>query len=1024
MFDDDEIIQGFIEESFEALDQTDPMLVELSDAADGGGAVDQEVLNSIFRLFHTMKGGAGFLNLNNVVSVTHEGETLLDLFRSGEGTLTPAYANLLLQSSDLVRKLIEQIEQNGSDDGIDGIDEMTQKLKSAIDEIKNGGGMDNEQEEPETASGTDEDKALAELDKLFGDTGETPAPFVPDAEEEPEPVSAEDLSSEEEALANLDKMFADLETDEEKESSSTDEEPSKEEALAELDNIFGDLEDTGVKEESEPEEAAAETPTDEPADEFDEDFFADFKIEITPEMTEKFVAEGTDLMEEAELGLIQLEKNPGDSETVTNVMRQLHTFKGNCGFFSYKDLERISHVSESILVALDEGQLKVESDTIQMLLNVVDCIKEALVDLSEGKGCDIPGIDPMVDLLSDVLKDEDGKDLNIEAPPANVSSAPSKVEEKEPVKEEPVKEVAPEPEPKQETAKAEVAAKPVKSDAEYIVLVVDQNKSSISLAEKILEKNNIHVISATTASEAFSVLESNENTINVCLTGTRLSDMLGLEFISKLNNKYSNLPVIVMSGNDEKDLLKDLLKMEVYGFVAKPIDGNQLVAMVGEAYKRGWKKKITSSSGADVSSAVQKSTSRNIVRRDIRVDLDKLDKLVNLVGELIIYEAMVTNNPDLDGMDLPNFDKAAHNLHLVTNELQDIAMAVRMVPVAGMFRKMIRLVHDLSNKAGKKLKLHLLGEDTEIDKSVLDQIADPLVHMIRNSGDHGVESPDERAAAGKPAVGNITLEAKQQGNEVLIIVRDDGRGLNREKILAKAISNGLVDGDGSNLSDGEVFELIFAPGFSTAEKVTDISGRGVGMDVVKKNIEKVKGRIEISSVLGKGSEFTIKIPLTLATIEGMLVRVGKSKYTIPITSIRESFQPNVEDVTIRPDGQEFVNIREQVLPVFRLHSLHNIKADYTEIHEGILIVLELNDTIVCLLVDEIIRQLQTVIKTMEGYFGRIKGIYGYNILGDGEVALILDVNGLFRLTKSTNSGYGHSEDEETKNEEESELVST
>ena len=253
---------------------------------------------------------------------------------------------------------------------------------------------------------------------------------------------------------------------------------------------------------------------------------------------------------------------------------------------------------------------------------------------------------------------------------------------------------------------------------------------------------------------------------------------------------------------------------------------------------------------------------------------------------MVIAESMVTRNPDLEGYEFENFEKAASHLNKIVRDLQDVALSVRMIPIAGIFRKMIRLVHDLSARADKKIDLKLLGEETEIDKTVAEQLADPLVHLVRNAIDHGIEPPAQRLAAGKPETGEIVIEAKHEGGEVWILITDDGKGLNRDKILTKGIERGLVKGDGSELTDNEIYNLIFEPGFSTADKVTDISGRGVGMDVVKKNIEKIKGRADVFSQQGKGARFILRIPLTLAIMEGMLVRVGQARYTIPILSIR------------------------------------------------------------------------------------------------------------------------------------------
>lgn len=324
-------------------------------------------------------------------------------------------------------------------------------------------------------------------------------------------------------------------------------------------------------------------------------------------------------------------------------------------------------------------------------------------------------------------------------------------------------------------------------------------------------------------------------------------------------------------------------------------------------------------------------------------------------------------------------------------------MIIRMIPVSGLFRRMIRLVHDLSVKSGKKVNLQLSGEGTEVDKTVIETITDPLVHILRNSMDHGLEPPQERLAAGKKDTGTIRLSACHEEGEVWIILEDDGRGLNKEKIIAKAIKNGLIEGDGSDLSDRVIYNMIFQPGFSTAEKITDISGRGVGMDVVKQNLEKIKGKVDVSSVPGKGTTIKLRIPLTLAIIDGMLVRVGEAKCIVPILSIKEAFRPQPDAITITPDNEELVRVRESFFPVVRLHELLSETPEYTDLQDGILIVLEYQGRSICLMVDEILGQQQTVIKGLSEYIGNVRGCSGCTILGNGDVSLILDVGNLVEM---------------------------
>jgi two-component system chemotaxis sensor kinase CheA len=401
------------------------------------------------------------------------------------------------------------------------------------------------------------------------------------------------------------------------------------------------------------------------------------------------------------------------------------------------------------------------------------------------------------------------------------------------------------------------------------------------------------------------------------------------------------------------------------------------------------------------SPAASKQAAPPKVGGSIRVDLSKLDSLMNLVGELVIAEAMVTRNPDLDGYEFENLEKASHHLRRITSGLQDVAMSVRMVPLSGTFKKMIRLVHDTGLKAGKMVELDLFGEDTEVDKTIIEQISDPLVHIVRNAIDHGLETSEERARTDKPAAGKVTISARHESGEVWITVGDDGKGLAREVILAKAMERGLLDGDGSELRDEDVFKLIFEPGFSTAQQVTEISGRGVGMDVVRKNIEKINGRVDIKSYPGRGTQFIMRIPLTMAIMEGMLVRVGPSTYNIPLLSIREAFRPQRSQITITPDGVEVVKLREDLIPVIRMHELYGITPSCTELVEGTLVIVENEGSAGALLVDEILGQEQTVVKGLSDYVGSPHGVSGCTILGDGRISLILDVAVILKNAATT-----------------------
>lgn len=387
----------------------------------------------------------------------------------------------------------------------------------------------------------------------------------------------------------------------------------------------------------------------------------------------------------------------------------------------------------------------------------------------------------------------------------------------------------------------------------------------------------------------------------------------------------------------------------------------------------------------------------------ISVRVDKLDRLMDLVGELVIAEAMVVQNPDLAGLELDNFQKAARQLHKINGELQDSVMSLRMVPLDGTFKKMNRIVRDMTKKLGKKAKLVLVGQDTEVDKNINEHISDPLMHIVRNSIDHGIEMPEVRKEAGKNEMGTVVLSAENAGGEVVIKIKDDGGGLNKEKILDRARKNGLLTRPEEEYTDGEIYSFIFAPGFSTKEKVTEFSGRGVGMDVVVSNIKALGGHVLVDSNPGQGSVTTIRIPLTLAIIDGMSVTVGESSFTIPISSISRSFRPTPGQIFRDTEGQEMIMVQENCCPVIRLHDLYGIEGAVTEPTEGIVMLLEAGDKTFGVVADRLLGVQEIVVKPVPAYISKAMnttGISGCTLLGDGSISLILDPQKLHHMIYS------------------------
>ncbi|MFB3924435.1 MAG: chemotaxis protein CheA [Syntrophales bacterium] len=399
-----------------------------------------------------------------------------------------------------------------------------------------------------------------------------------------------------------------------------------------------------------------------------------------------------------------------------------------------------------------------------------------------------------------------------------------------------------------------------------------------------------------------------------------------------------------------------------------------------------------------VSQALRKQASQITDATSIRVDTRKLDDLVNMVGELVITQTMIRQSPIVQGNKERKLFRDISQLVTITSELQRLSTSLRMIPIKQTFQRMSRLVRDLSRAAGKTINIELEGEDTEIDRNMVEEIYNPLVHLIRNAVDHGIESPRERIDCGKPEAGLITLKAYHRGGYVVIEIADNGRGLNKGKILDKAIRNRLVDPQES-LSDADIFRLIFLPGLSTADKITDVSGRGVGMDVVKKAIEKLRGKIEIETIEGRGTTFITSFPLTMAIIDGMIVRVGRERYIIPTTAIRQLLRPTRESYNSVINKGEMINVRGNLLPLVRLYDLFDIEPEHKEPWESIVVVVDGESRSKCLLVDEIIGKEEVVIKGLGEGLKMVKGVSGGAIMGDGSVGLILDPEGLFELSE-------------------------
>ncbi|MBF0118926.1 MAG: chemotaxis protein CheA [Desulfobacterales bacterium] len=680
-----------------------------------------------------------------------------------------------------------------------------------------------------------------------------------------------------------------------------------------------------------------------------------------------FLSESREMIDELVPQIIALAESKSsetDDETINRIFRMFHSIKGASGCLQFNEIVRVTHEAETFLDLVREGKAKITQKDAELLCKTCDIINGLLDQIEhtakdtglESKGDDI--IEKILDRIkiNTIVIDKKGETLKqIEDLFIKLQNNPSDLSEISKIK-------------------------------SLITIFKDNCKLSGYID---LETLCIKIHTFISAIDKF-------DDVNI-MSLLYLIDIIKQKIIKGGDCKIDNLSVLLQMLDDftpSSKIEEPEKEEETTNSYSRPV----IVQQEAIALLREEPQIDTNSNKEDsVNQSKIQLKSRGANRQDIRVDLSKLDQLINLVGELVIAESMVVKNPDLKGHEFENFERASTHLNKIVRELQDIALSIRMIPISGIFKRMIRLVYDLSAKANKKINLKLIGEDTEIDKTVIELMADPLVHLIRNAIDHGIENLEERERLGKSPISEILLEAKHESGEVWIIVKDDGRGLNRDKILDKAIERGLFKGDPSTLNDNEIYNFIFMPGFSTADKITDISGRGVGMDVVKKNIERIKGHIDIVNKPGRGATFILRIPLTLAIIDGMLTRVGKTIYTIPLLSIRESVQVKPEQITKTMDGQEVIKIRGEILPVLRLHEFHKIPSKYTNLNEGLLIIVENQNDAVCLFVDEILGDHQAVIKGLSNYLGDVAGVSGCTILGDGEVSLILDIGSIVKL---------------------------
>ena len=708
---------------------------------------------------------------------------------------------------------------------------------------------------------------------------------------------------------------------------------------------------------------------------------------------ESFFEESAEHLSTIEDGLLQLEQHPEDLDLLNRIFRAAHSIKGNSGMFGFTAVGQFTHKMETLLDQLRNGHLSVTPAIADVLLRSTDCLK-VLIDAAHGEAAPDPATIAQLEGELAAAAGESPKVSKQGSPVATTGSAPTSG-------------------PAQQRYRItwtppgwlfQRGLDPLRIIGELEELGTIESRSLDVSRLPAFSSLDPEVCYFSWTCELRTVKQP--SVIEAVFDFVRDDSVLTIETVevkAKVEEPSERSVSTLTSASpcepgEPKPLGEILVET---GVVSRETLDKALAQQkrVGEILIEQH-----AATPQQISQALQKQQESAAPKKaadtaSIRVDTAKIDKLINLVGELVITQSMLSDLGSRFEMgQLAVLLERIAQLERNTREIQERVMGIRMLPIGNAFSRFPRLVRDLSGKAGKKIQLLLSGEETELDKTVIESIGDPLTHLVRNSADHGLEPPDERLAAGKPEQGTIHLSAFHEGGSICITVVDDGRGLNRDRILAKAIKQGLIT-EADKLSDDQIWGLIFRPGFSTAEKVTDVSGRGVGMDVVKRNIEGLGGTVSIKTVTGKGTTFTLKLPLTLAIIEGMTVRVGSDTYIVPLLSILQSIQPKADCLKTVVGKGELVNVHGSYLPVMRLYEVFTLKPEITDPTKAILLILETEGERVAVMVDEILGQQQVVIKSMEQNFRKVEGVAGATILGDGTVGFILDVRGLLDIAR-------------------------
>lgn len=940
-FLDPELFADFITEAKEHLETIEPNLLELEKTPD-----NLALLNDIFRPMHSLKGASGFLGLNRINNLAHKSENILDELRKGTMHVTSEIMDVILSSTDALRQMIDNLENTNAEGDVE-----IEPIIAQIDALMAG-------ETPATAQAPLEEEAVADA----------PAEETPGAQEETQAAS----------------------------------QAPREEAPR-------GKEGGGMSSK----EWVASLPVGQPyaLTAFGEGHLKDF------------IDESMEIIENLNTGLLELEENPsGQDELVNDLFRYFHNMKGNSGIIGYNEVNSLTHEAETLLNNVRQGKITPSHELIDLLLLAVDAMEAMVQKIDIGNGQTSPiDIKPIIKQLQIAQTGE-----NISLPPellavragaaAPAASAPA-AESKE------VDVVAP----------TIIPVGQEEEDADVFRVTVNQQMEIIRAALATLQKDGTHKESIDALYRCLVAIKNASSFVGQKDLKVYAERTAGIVDQGRKTNLDFSLMVDLLS--QEVGILDDMFhkvlnegkigaaesapKSEAPAEEPKKEEPKAQPAPAKPAAPAAPKAAAPAKPAATPATAAKPGTPAKTTQAQgeahkspstIRVDHERLDHLMNLIGELIINRNRYTliarslegNEKSVNIAEVAqSLSETTYAMARISDDLQDTIMKVRMVPVSSVFSRFPRLVRDLSRKSGKEVDLIMEGEETELDKSVVEVIGDPLVHLIRNSVDHGIEPEDQRISAGKPAKGRVTLRAFHKGNSVAIEIEDDGKGIDPVKMREVAIKKGVITPEeAAQMDDREAIELIFAPGFSSAEKITDISGRGVGMDVVRTNIKNLKGSVSTFSEIGKGTRFTLSLPLTLAIIDALMVNVSGQMYAIPLDAVSETTKIETERLT-DVKGRKAVTLRGEVLGIVELSEMLGLPRMSETLPEVLsVVVIHDNERRLGLVVDQLLERQEIVIKPLGAYLGDLKGISGATIMGDGSVILILDPHEIYVMSTS------------------------